>query len=188
MKKIKVLWAVTLILTMAGLSQAQVLFQADLGDGDIQPGWYPITSGLAGAEGAILVQNIDGSGIDVTLQPSPEAITAGLSIESRTPGGDHPTLAAVQMDFLFIDNANDGTPEADTHGRTCLSVQGKEDHAWLSADTLLMGRDAKLFTFDTATGDGWMPFADFEEAGLSDISRIAVGPDGNKIIIVAESN
>ena len=50
-----------------------------------------------------------------------------------------------------------------------------------------MGRDAKLFTYDTVAGDGWMPFADFDETGLSDISRIAVSPDGTSMIVIGES-
>jgi hypothetical protein len=67
------------------------------------------------------------------------------------------------------------------------TIQGKEDHAWLSADTLLMGRGAKLFAYRTSGEGVWELFANFEQAGLTDISRIAVSPDGAKIIIVAEN-
>jgi len=67
------------------------------------------------------------------------------------------------------------------------TLQGKEDHAWLSADTLLMARGTKIFAHRTAGSRGWEPFADFAEAGLDNVSRIAVSPEGDRIVVVAES-
>jgi hypothetical protein len=67
------------------------------------------------------------------------------------------------------------------------TLQGQEDHAWLSAHTMLMGRGTQLFAYHTGSVGEWEQFADFWEYGLTDISRIAVSPDGEKIIIVAES-
>src|SRR5258707_7919287 len=61
---------------------------------------------------------------------------------------------------------------------------GVEDYAWTPAGVLLMANGAKLFA-RRKSDFAWVELADFSNAGLKNITRIAVGPKGDRIAIVA---
>ena len=61
---------------------------------------------------------------------------------------------------------------------------GVEDYAWTSAGDLLMAKDAKLFVRKKSDW-AWQEIADFSQAGLKTITRIAVSPKGDRIAFVA---
>jgi WD40 repeat protein len=61
---------------------------------------------------------------------------------------------------------------------------GVEDYAWTPAGDLLMANGAKLF-LRTKSDWAWQQVADFSNAGLKTITRIAVSPKGDRIAFVA---
>jgi len=61
---------------------------------------------------------------------------------------------------------------------------GVEDYAWTRGGLLLMARDAKLF-LRQKTDWAWVEIGDFSNAGLRNITRIAVSPTGDRIALVA---
>jgi len=64
------------------------------------------------------------------------------------------------------------------------TLPGVEDYAWLPSGVILMARESKVFQHKK--GDwAWEEIADFSNAGLKNITRIAVSPKGDRIAIVA---
>lgn len=63
---------------------------------------------------------------------------------------------------------------------------GVEDYAWTPKGLLLMARDSKLFSRKESDW-AWVEIADFSNAGLRNITRIAVSPKGDRIAVVARS-
>jgi dipeptidyl aminopeptidase/acylaminoacyl peptidase len=59
-----------------------------------------------------------------------------------------------------------------------------QDIAWLSDGSLLAGDGAKLVTWH-AGASAWTDVIDLRSAGLSDITRLAVSPDGKWLALVA---
>jgi tricorn protease-like protein len=64
------------------------------------------------------------------------------------------------------------------------TFSGVEDYAWTPAGDLLMAKDAKLFVRKKSDW-AWQEVADFSQAGLKTITRIAVSPKGDRIAFVA---
>lgn len=60
-----------------------------------------------------------------------------------------------------------------------------EDYAWLPDESLLMGKDSRLFWLPKDTEE-WIQIADFAKEGVKNITRLAVSPDGKKLAMVAE--
>ncbi len=65
------------------------------------------------------------------------------------------------------------------------TLPGREDYAWRPDGTLLMADGAVLFQW-TPQSDAWHPLADFTAAGLTNITRLAVSPDGALVALVAD--
>ena len=61
---------------------------------------------------------------------------------------------------------------------------GVEDYAWTPAGDLLMANGAKLF-IRMKTDWAWQQIADYSNAGLKNITRIAVSPKGDRLAFVA---
>ena len=77
-----------------------------------------------------------------------------------------------------------------THTSASLmaTLPGAEDYAWMPSGALLMAKDSKLFMVIPLTGKNWSEVADFSQAGLKGITRIAVSPKGDEIAVVARHN
>lgn len=67
------------------------------------------------------------------------------------------------------------------------TIPEREDYTWLPDGRLLMGSGAKLFIRRTGEPQEWKEVADLADAGLSDITRLAVSPDGRRLALVAET-
>lgn len=65
------------------------------------------------------------------------------------------------------------------------ALPGREDYAWLPDGTLLMGDGGKLYRTTPGNG-GWEPFADFTALGITNITRLAVSPAGDRLAFVAD--
>lgn len=61
-----------------------------------------------------------------------------------------------------------------------------EDFAWTPDGSLLMGRGSKLFLRRPGEMQDWVEIADLAEFGLSQITRIAVSPGGDRIALVGQ--
>lgn len=59
-----------------------------------------------------------------------------------------------------------------------------EDYAWTPKGVLLMARDSKVFSRQKSDW-AWVEVADCSNAGLRNITRIAVSPKGDRIAVVA---
>lgn len=62
--------------------------------------------------------------------------------------------------------------------------RGSQDIAWVSPSVVLTGSGSRLLAW-TKGATGWDPVAEFSAAGLTDITRLAVSPDGHWLAIVA---
>jgi dipeptidyl aminopeptidase/acylaminoacyl peptidase len=62
--------------------------------------------------------------------------------------------------------------------------RGSQDIAWVSSSVVLAGSGSRLLAW-TKGGAGWEQVADFGAAGLTDITRLAVSPDGRWLAVVA---
>ena len=61
---------------------------------------------------------------------------------------------------------------------------GVEDYAWTPSGVLLMANGSKLFA-RKKSDFAWVELSDFFNAGLKNITRIAVSPKGDRIAVVA---
>ena len=65
------------------------------------------------------------------------------------------------------------------------TLPGREDHAWTPDGRLLMADGAVLYRWDTLTRS-WQPLADFSALGVTNITRLAVHPEGRYLAFVAD--
>lgn len=97
--------------------------------------------------------------------------------------------------FSFVHKLSDQHWEIkafDLRTRTSASLiatlPGVEDYAWLPAGKLIMAKDVKLFAVVPLSGGQWAEIADFAQAGIKRITRIAVSSSGGRIAIVGVLN
>jgi len=74
-----------------------------------------------------------------------------------------------------------------THQVTKLvkTPAGADFFVWTPDGLVLTARGTTLYQWDPQRGTGWDTVADFTAAGLSNISRLAVSPRGDRLAIVA---
>lgn len=65
------------------------------------------------------------------------------------------------------------------------TLAGREDYAWTPVASLLMAQGTKLYQWHPSRDKDWQEVADFAEAGLSNITRLAVSPKGDWLALVA---
>jgi hypothetical protein len=65
------------------------------------------------------------------------------------------------------------------------TLPGSEDYAWTPQGVMLMGNEAKLYQYNLKKDAAWKEIADFSNAGLKSITRLAVSPKGDRLAIVA---
>lgn len=65
------------------------------------------------------------------------------------------------------------------------TLPGSEDYAWMPDGSMVMGLGSKLYRWQTALPNEWQLLADFSETGLTDITRLAVSPDGKYLAVVS---
>ncbi len=64
------------------------------------------------------------------------------------------------------------------------TLPNSDDMCWLSQSTMLMGKGDKLYKNNNAKD--WIEVASLEEYDISNITRLAVSPDGIKLVLVGE--
>lgn len=60
-----------------------------------------------------------------------------------------------------------------------------EYHAWTQSGVLITGRGSRLYRFQPDSDSEWVEIADLAAHGVREISRLAVGPDGRTVVVVA---
>jgi len=61
-----------------------------------------------------------------------------------------------------------------------------EDLIWLNDDLVLAGSGNKLYSHNNRKRSDWIPMASLENYGLTNITRLALSPNGKKLALVAE--
>jgi hypothetical protein len=64
-------------------------------------------------------------------------------------------------------------------------VAENEYHIWTPSGILISARGSTLLQWRPGSARGWVPFADLAAAGVFDISRLALSPDGRRLVVVA---
>lgn len=64
------------------------------------------------------------------------------------------------------------------------TLSGSEDYVWTPDGVILSGKGSKLFKFDPAKDRDWQEAADFSNAGLKNITRLAISARADKVAIV----
>jgi Tol biopolymer transport system component len=106
---------------------------------------------------------------------------------ARTPEGKisfvqkGPAKEPWQIMELDVD-ARKATPISET-------LQGREDYAWLPDGRLLMASGSTIFIWGKDNRvKVWQEVADLSSAGIGNITRIAVSPDGKRLAFVADEH
>lgn len=109
------------------------------------------------------------------------ASSIGRSLH-RIPGTEEVSFVhKVDDETWIIKRANPATGEI---LEIMPTLPGREDYAWLPDGNLLMGDGESLYLGVPMLGS-WHLLHDFAPAGFTEISRIAVSPDGRQIAFVA---
>lgn len=106
----------------------------------------------------------------------------GRSLQ-RIPGRE--AVSFVQRDSV----AGASLQEFDvrSHGVTKLvrAPAGADFFVWTRQGIVLTASGTKLYQWDSHRGGDWEPIADFASAGLTNLTRLAVSPRGDRLAIVA---
>jgi hypothetical protein len=66
------------------------------------------------------------------------------------------------------------------------TLSKSEDMCWLPNGTILMGKDDMLYSFIPSKDADWREVASLKEYGITNITRLAISPDGTKLALVGE--
>jgi dipeptidyl aminopeptidase/acylaminoacyl peptidase len=93
------------------------------------------------------------------------------------------------VSFIHRDGGVATIRSMDPHNGTATDlappIAGSQDYAWTPDGVLIMGAGSTLYAFDPLTDSVWREVADLSDAGVQDITRLAVSPDGRHIAVVA---
>ncbi len=70
--------------------------------------------------------------------------------------------------------------------RVVRALAGSEDFIWTPDGRLLMAQGAVLYQCKPATNSAWTPLADFSDAGIKQLTRLAIDPQGKKLALVGQ--
>ena len=76
-----------------------------------------------------------------------------------------------------------------TSGKTKLIIETlpkSEDMCWTPNGVILMAKDGILYSFNPKLNNKWVETSDLTTFGITNITRLAVSPNGNKLAIVGE--
>ena len=66
------------------------------------------------------------------------------------------------------------------------ALSNTEDMCWLPNGSILMAKEDKLFILNIKSTSDWMEVASLKSYGITNLSRLAISPNGKKIAIVGE--
>lgn len=114
----------------------------------------------------------------------PRADNVGRSLE-RIPGRHAVSFVhkASPADW-WIEEIDFDTGEVRRIART---IQGAEDHAWTPSGAIVMGSGTEVYLRVPDADESWRSIADYSREGLRNITRVAVSPLGDSMVLVAET-
>jgi|CXWL01.1.fsa_nt_gi hypothetical protein len=113
---------------------------------------------------------------------APRRIAEGIGRSlHRIPGTAHLSYVAGEGEAREIRTFDPATGRSERLAPAPASEN--RDYAWTPDGTLVAAVGARLMRF--ASGQ-WLPFADLTEAGITNITRIAVSPGGDRIAFVVD--
>jgi hypothetical protein len=68
----------------------------------------------------------------------------------------------------------------------CQLPIGIQDYIWMNDSKIIIGSGAQLFLYDLFGNGDWNKIADFSEHNITNITRLAMSPEGTKLALVAE--
>jgi len=117
-----------------------------------------------GARGEIVAQNI------------------GRSLQG-VPGSA--AIAFVQRDSVAGNWIKEVTPQTKVVTPLVRAPDGTDFFTWTPGGIALAARGTKLYQWNPQRGQEWEEVADFAAAGLTNVTRLAVSPIGDRLAIVA---
>jgi len=97
-----------------------------------------------------------------------------------------------QEKINFVRKLSDGNwmiEEMDIRTRKITSLiktlPASEDFVWTPSGTLLMAKDAKLYSWNPEKDKDWQEVSDLSGYGIKSITRLAVNPQGDRLAMVA---
>ena len=70
----------------------------------------------------------------------------------------------------------------------CQLPVGVKDHCWITNSQLLLGSGSKIYLYDMFGTQQWEQVVDLGQYAITDITRVTVNPQGNKIALVGSKN
>lgn len=109
-------------------------------------------------------------------------INVGRSLH-RMPGGTHISFVSkAYEENWYVMDLDVATSAMQPIAKL---PKGTEDYAWFPDGRLIAGSGSKLYVCDPSKSAAWVEVADLAAAGVSNITRLAVSPVGDRLAIVA---
>jgi len=129
-------------------------------------------------------------GTPATLQlvnvPTEEAVTLASNVGRslhRVPGQSRMSFVHKVSPVEWVVKALDvKTREITPLVKTLPAV---EDYVWTPDATILMAKGSTLYRWSPTQGDQWREVANFEAAGIQEITRLAINGKGDRLAFVA---
>ena len=100
----------------------------------------------------------------------------------RIPGRE--TVSFVQWVEPGTGWINEYDPDTGETRPLAPLLEGNEFYAWTPGGALVMGQGSRLFRWTPDESETWEEIADLEPAGILEISRISLSPDGGWLAVV----
>ncbi len=102
----------------------------------------------------------------------------------------HMTTNSREINYVYKSSDEEWTIRSQhlkTHRLTRFikTLPGSEDFVWSPGGALLMGNGSKLFRYNPKSDKDWQEVADFSKEGITQITRLAISPAGDRIAFVA---
>ena len=95
------------------------------------------------------------------------------------------TIAFVQRDSVAGNWITEVNPQTKAVTPLVRALDGTDFFTWTPGGIALAARGTKLYQWNPRRGQEWEEVADFAAAGLTNVTRLAVSPNGDRLAIVA---
>ena len=93
-------------------------------------------------------------------------------------------IAFVQRDSVAGNWIKEVNPQTRAVSPLVRTLEGVDFFTWTPGGILLAAKGTKLYQWDPQRGQEWEEVADFAAAGLTNVTRLAVSPNGDRLAIV----
>lgn len=127
--------------------------------------------------------------------PATLQIARVSTVEARVIAGNigralQPVPGRAAVSFVLREDTLPGTisvfdPGIDTIEPLVGEVAENEFHVWTPSGIMITARGSVLLQWRPGIDADWVEFADLSSAGVHEITRLAVSPDGMRLVVVA---